>query len=180
MLSLVFSGLKFLQLNGSPADLPHRPLVLPVLLACDVLLTSVLYSLLARDHGTMLAIMGDGLHVLLLALVLWLRSRSARLVQTITAVLSVGLLLGLLQVPPILIMALAGFDFARGMTDGVSTQAAAGFLQLVLLTLLVWRLLAEGQLLRHALDLPLLAGITIATTLMIVEIWTLQSLFPIS
>jgi hypothetical protein len=180
MLNLVFSSLNFLQLRGTPADLPHRPYRLPILLACDVLLASVLYQLLAQANGTMLAIMGDGLHLLLLASVLWLRSRSARFLQTATAILAVGLVLGVLHLPPILVMSLAGFDFSQGMSDGVSTHAAAGFLQLVMLVLLVWRVLAEGQLLRHALDLPLFAGIMVATTLAIVEIWTLLRLFPTS
>lgn len=178
MLSLVFSCLSFLQLRGSPADLPHRPYLLPILLMSNVLLATLLYQLLARPNPAMLALMGDALHLLLLAVVLWLRSRSARFVQTATAVLGIGLLIGLMHVPPILIMALSGFDLIKGMSDGVSTQAAALFLQLVFISLLLWRVAAEGQLLRHALELPLLAAMTIATTLLIVEVWILTTLFP--
>jgi hypothetical protein len=178
MLSLVLSCLGFLQLRGSPADLPHRPYLLPILLATNVLLASALYALLAQPNPLMLALLGDGLHLLLLAVVLWLRSRSARFVQTATAVLGIGLLIGLLHAPPIVIMALSGFDLVKGMNDGVGTQAAAQFLSLVFISLLFWRVAAEGQLLRHALELPLLAALTIATTLLIVELWILRMLFP--
>jgi len=90
----------------------------------------------------------------------------------------IGLLIGLMHVPPIVIMALSGFDLVKGMSDGVGTQAAALFLQLVFISLLLWRVAAEGQLLRHALELPLLAAMTIATTLLIVEVWILTTLFP--
>lgn len=178
MMSLVFTCMKFLQLRGSPAQLPYHRQLLPIVFVAGVLLNSMLYGLLRQPNGALLALIEDGLHLLLLAGVLWLRSRSARYLQTATAVSGIGVLLSLLYLPPILVMVVAGVDLGSGYNDGLGNHAAAGFLQLVLLGLLAWRLLAEGQLLRHALDLPLLASTTIALVLLVVEIRILQALFP--
>ena len=179
-LSLPFQALHYLQLRGTPADLPHRPMLLPLLLGLDVLLSTVLYRLLGQAHGFQLAVLADLLHLLLLGAVLWLRSRSPRFVQSAIAVLLVGLVLGLMHVPPILVLVLSGVDVQQGMADGAGTRFALTFLQLVWISLLVWRLLAEGQLLRHALDLPYVASTVIALVMLIIELWVLQAAFPSS
>lgn len=176
-LSLPFQALKYLQLRGTPAELPHWPSLLPILLALDVLLSSVLYAMLGQPHGFQYAVLADLLHLVLLGGVLWLRSRSARFVQSAIALLLVGLVLGLMLLPPILVLVLSGVDVQLGAADGVGTRFGLLFLQLVWISLLVWRLLAEGQLLRHALDLPFVAGTVIALVMLIIELWVLQAAF---
>jgi len=171
--SLVYSSLLFLQLRGSPAELPYRPPWLAPLVLADLALTTLLYWLLDVERGAELALLQAVLHLLLFAAVLWLRSRSARWVQTMTALFCMSVLFNLLLLPPILVFAAFGLETGFGARDGVAAGAAAGFLQLINLCLLLWRLLAEGQVLRHALDLPQVASTLIVVVVFIVESFAL-------
>lgn len=173
MLSLIYPGLKLLQLKGSPADLPYQPSWLAGLLLAYVSLTVVLYQLLATPSGLQAALGAAILHLLFVRGVLWLRSRSARWVQTMTGLFTIWLLLDLLLVPPILVLAALGvkLELASSAAGG---QTASSFLELLLVALLVWRLLAEGHVLRIALELPYAAALVIALSLLIVESSLLQ------
>lgn len=180
MLSLVWPALNLLKLTGSPADLPYRPSWLAGLVLLDIGLTLLQYRLLAAADLTLPVVLAPLLHLTLIAAVLWLRSRSARFVQTGIALLAIWVLLGLLLLPPVLVLSALGVqlraavpanEFAR---PDVTTQ----FLDLLLLSLLLWRLLAEAHVLRLALALPYAATLTVALALLLGEQWLLAQLLP--
>ena len=175
MLSLFFPCMRLLQLQGSPAQLPFRPDWVWIVALLDIGLTIFSYHLLAVPSGPQQAIGAAMLHLSLLGGVLWLRSRTQRWAQTALALMGIWLLLDLLLLPPILVLAGLGVKLQAAAADGVATADTAGrFLDMLIIALLVWRLLAEGHVLKHALDLPMAAASTIALAMLVVETVLLQ------
>lgn len=182
MLSLVWPALRFLQLQGSPAELPYRPAWLLGLAAMDVALTMLLYRLLSAPGMWAPTIAAPLLHMATVAGVLWLRSRQARFVQTMTALLSIWVLLGLLLLPPVLVLSGLGVKLGAVMAGNefASADTAGNFLRLLLVSLQLWGVIAEANVLKHAVDLPLAATLAIALALLIGEQQLLVMLLPVA
>lgn len=182
MLSLVYPALQFLRLQGSPADLPYRPAWLLGLMLADISLTLLQYRLLSASGLAAPIIAAPLLHMGLIWGVLWLRSRSTRWVQTMLASLSIWVLLGLLLLPPVLVLAALGVKLGIAGSDPqlARTDTAGRFLELLLLALLLWRLLAESHVLKQAAEVPFAAALAIALALLVGEQWLLAALLAAS
>lgn len=93
------------------------------------------------------ALLGTATVVALIHSILTLRGHSARSVQTLTAVAGSEVLLGVLALP-VTVMLYGGGD-----------QSVAALLMLLLMA---WNLAVVAHILRHALDVPLSAGVGFA------------------
>jgi hypothetical protein len=143
----------------SPRDLPASWTLLACVAAAYALL-SVAQSLVV--FGPQLALERGLADLALTALMfggcLVLCRRGNRTLQTLTAVLATGTVIAL----PMLAVLLA----ARALgTDGPLALA----IQLGLLPLQVWLVLALGRIVRLALDAPLLAGMAVAMTYLLLN-----------
>lgn len=138
------------RLRGGPQDLPHSPFLLLVSIA-SYALVGLGVSLLDQSPGlAMLSVLVDtGLLLSLAWLGLWVRNHPARLVQTLTALTGTGTLFGLLGWPLI----------AWLQQIGENTPSS---LALLLLALVIWNIAVIGNILRHALDLPIWLGSGVA------------------
>lgn len=154
-----------MRLRAGPQDLPHSPALLAGLVVASV----------ALDHYAARQLGGatDGLATrvaLALAvglglpyLILHIARRTARFVQTATAIVATGLMFALLVLPVIAVVGQLPEDPAE-ITAG---QMLFGWLSLALLA---WKLVVQGSIFRHALEVPLRQGVMLAVALMLVEL----------
>jgi hypothetical protein len=96
-------------------------------------------------------------------LVLHAAKRTARFVQTATAIVATSLAFALLVLPMVSVVGKLPEDPAE-ITAG---QMLFGWLSLALLA---WKLVVQGSIFRHALEVPLRQGVLLAVALMLVEL----------
>ncbi len=152
-------------LRRGPQDLPASSALLALLAVISVLIGGINT---AAFFGGLGAALGANLFDLMLSMVtlfvlLQFRGHAARWMQTMSAFLGLGVLAGLIM---LLVRPLAGL------------MGAAQFATQVDVLLALWLHVALGSVLRHALGVPLLAGVLIvfAYTLMVLSIIT--RIFP--
>jgi hypothetical protein len=107
--------------------------------------------------------------VTLTGTLLYARGRSARIVQTVTALAGTGAIITLLALP--LSGWLRGADQAAG---------EGGFALLLLLILTGWSLAIAGHIFRHALSIPYFVGLVLAGAFYWISISVFRSLFPMA
>lgn len=145
--------MKFLdlcRLRAGPQDLPYSPFLM--------LLGTAIYALVGLgvsllDQRMGLAIISTTVDTLLLLaltwLGLWVRDYRPRTVQTITALTGTGVLFGLMGWPLIAWLQQIGEDTPSSLS-------------LLLLALIIWNIAVIGNILRHALELPMWLGTGVA------------------
>lgn len=138
------------RLRTGPQDLPHSRFLL---LLCILAYALVGLGVSLLDQNPALALVSTSVDTLLLLtlawLGLWVRDIKVRAVQTMTALTGTGALFGLMGWP--LIAALQQLD-----------EGGSSSLSLLLLALIIWNITVIGNILRHALDLPMWLGAGVA------------------
>jgi hypothetical protein len=151
-----------------PRDVPASPGLL-ALAALAYAGTSAVESWLI--DGEPLAIARALVDLAFTAATMWLclavRRRLHRLPQTLTAVLGTGTLLAL---PVIAVFVVAAAVGPEG--------PVAAAVKLLLLPLLVWELAVLANIVRQALEAPLVAGVAVATTYYLVGYLLVERLVP--
>lgn len=149
------------RLRLGPQDMPYAPAIAQTLVVTVLLLEMALSQLLEVPDRLLLP--RTVLSALMLVgapwLLLHLRARSGRLMQTLIALAGTSLLFTLALVPLLLIGA-----------GGVDPAAPAPALSAAVLLLVVWKLMVNGHILRYALDWPPLAAALLALGLFLVEL----------
>ena len=152
-------------LRRGPQDLPASSALLALLAALSVLIGGINTAAFFGGFG---AALGANLFDLMLSLVtlfvlLQFRGHAARWMQTVSAFLGLGVLAGLIM---LVVRPLAGLMGAAALAAQIDVLLA------------LWLHVALGSVLRHALGVPLLAGVLIvfAYTLMVLGIVT--RIFP--
>jgi hypothetical protein len=160
---------EILRLKATPADLPASPVLLLLVIALNLLLSVYYLSVIpAQDpYGRFLFGFAFGLLLVWSLLRLW--RREARFLQTQIALSGTDALLTVILLP------LTALLQQAVATDPGSGQAQ--LLSLAWIVVLVWNLIVSGHILRSALELPLLAGVALALTLFIIQVWVGQFLF---
>jgi hypothetical protein len=150
MFALLTMFVDLCRMRVKPEDLPHSHFLMLLCIGCYFLLgfaTSVL------EQGFGLAILAagadTGLMVTLAYLGLQMRGFSARAVQTITALTGTGALFEFVGWPMVI--------FLQQLEEGQSSS-----LSLVLFALIIWNIMVIGHILRHALNVPMWVGTSIA------------------
>ncbi len=91
----------------------------------------------------------------------------ARLVQTISALVGVGIIFNLLAWP-----------LLNQLGEEASTEPVAGIISLLVLLLMSWELLVTAHIFRHALNVKIAQGIMLALGLFFISITLSQMIFP--
>lgn len=150
MRALLMVFVDLCRLRAAPQDLPYSRFLMLLCIGSYALVGLGVASL---DQNTALALLSTAVDTsLLLALAwlgLWVRDYRTRTLQTITALTGTGTLFGLLGWPLI----------AWLQQIGENTPSS---LALLLLALIIWNMAVIGNILRHALDLPLWLGTGVA------------------
>lgn len=137
------------RLRRGPQDLPYSPRLLVLLIAAVTVLDVLVGGLLGDDGGALAhSLLATGVVLGFAWLELALRGRRERYVQTASALAAGGLAISLAQLP------IAWLIEPIAETDAAA--AALGPLQLLLrwlaLATLVWQVLINANILRHAIE----------------------------
>lgn len=165
MLVLLQFYVDLARLKRGPQDLPYSP----VLLALMALLSVMIGTINGRElFGGVQAAFGANLVDLVLSLgLLWVllktKDKAARWQQTATAFLGLGVLAGLIML------------FVRTPADAFGVVQFAILIDLVVA---VWLHVALGNVLRHALEVPLLAGVLIVLAYTVFAFNLIAQVFP--
>ncbi len=100
--------------------------------------------------GLFLSGLQTALLMFLANLVLWIRKTPERFYQTMTALCATGAIIGLVALPVMSMLAASG-------TGVDSNTISLGFL--VWLVLILWESVVIGHILRHAMDISMVAGL---------------------
>ena len=154
-------------LRRGPQDLPHSEVLLGVLVLAAVIGESLLATRMlgAVDFAGAALRVAASVGVVLAVTFALLRfhQRQARFLQTGCALIAVALLFALMTAA-VLSLALPLPKERAAMTGA---QLLAGVLSLVVVA---WQLLVRGNIFRHALDVPLARGVTLALSLTLAEL----------
>jgi hypothetical protein len=155
-------------LRAAPQDLPASRMLLGVALGLYLLFAWLLaIPAYGQARAMPLALLDAALLIAFIQTVLYLRSRGARILQTLTAMAGSGSLLGLLALPLVL----------WGQPSQAEGQVG-GLLLYLWLLLLVWNLLVAGHILRHALSTSLGIGVGVALLYALFSMQCVNWLFP--
>lgn len=150
MLALLKMFIDLCRLRAEPQDLPFSQFLMVFCIGCYFLLG---FSVSIQQQGFGLAILTAGADTALMIglayLGLWVRDSIPRAVQTITALTGTGALFELVGWPLV--------TFLQQLNEGESSN-----LSLVLLALVIWNITVIGNILRHALEVPMWVGTGIA------------------
>ncbi len=165
MLVLIRFFIQLAMLRRAPQDLPSSTALLVLLALLSVLVGSVNGVQL---FGSVRAALGANLLDLFLSMalvfaLLQFKGRTARWLQTATAFLGLGVLAGLVML------------LVRAPADLLGVGDLAMLLDLILA---VWLHIALGNVLRHALEIPLLAGVMIVLSYTVLAFNLIARIFP--
>jgi hypothetical protein len=159
-------------LRAGPQDLPHSTSLLQAMALLSVVVTLVVGSILFDPADLLLpALIGLVLLLALPAIALNLAGRSARFAQTAIALLACDVAFTLLYAP----LALGMGKLPASAEQMTGSQR---FFALLVLVLIGWQLAVRGNILRHALELPLRTGLLIAVVFFAIEQLLPAALWP--
>ncbi len=167
MLALLNFFIELAMLRRGPQDLPASPALLVLLAGGGVLVGTLngtdMFGTAGASFGANL--LDLGLSMLLLYALLQFRGYTARWVQTASAFLGLGLLAGLIML------------LVKGPAQRLGVSELAMLIDLVLA---VWLHVALGNVLRHALGIPLLAGVIIMLSYTVLAFNLIVRVFPLA
>jgi len=154
-------------LRRAPQDLPPSMPVFLLVVLLNVVVATIGIADIIPGAAAMAAAMTDAVIMLvMLRLVLMIQNRSARFVQTATAIFGSGVVLGLIALP-----------LQLTLDPDVQDNQIPVFVSLAYLMLLVWSQLVIAHVLRHALDISFALGVGLALVYSVLSGVTIQTLF---
>jgi hypothetical protein len=151
-------------LRAGPQDLPFSPALFRNLLIL-ALLVDLAYSWMVgvREGLLLVVVMAFAVGIGLVFALLSMTGRRERFLQTMTAVLLVGIVFKLALMP--MIMGVLPLP-----QPGDAPTPLQGILAWLVLGALIWNLVVDGHILRHALEVRLAQGVLLALALMIAQL----------
>lgn len=150
MLNLIKLFVDLCLLKAAPQDLPYSRFLMLLSIVCYFL---VGFAVSLQDESFGLAAVSAGVDTGLLVglayLGLWMRDYMSRSTKTVTAFAATGTLFELMGWPLVAYLQQLG-------------EGEGSFFSLLLLVLIIWNIVVIGNILKHALDLPMWAGTGVA------------------
>ncbi|MFT5172433.1 MAG: hypothetical protein ACI8W7_000597 [Gammaproteobacteria bacterium] len=168
MYALLHPFVQIALLRCKPQDLPASTLLLKLALSAHVVLGVFMFtSRLALPQALLAGAVSTLVMCVLVASLLFANRRSARIVQTLTAMAGSDVVVGIAALPVT--------SWLQAPLDGAS---ASGLTALLFLLLVAWNLIVAGHVLRHALSSPLPLGVVLALVLYMISVNVIHALFP--
>lgn len=153
------------QLKRGPQDLPYWPTGLILLLVASIVVDWCIALLTASEQPYILvrSLFSNVFALVILYILLSLRSLQTRFVQTAIALVACGIVFSLLVLP---------IALASGKMPATPQQLSPLQMLLAWVTfaIIVWKFTVDGHILRHALNIPFAAGLTIAVVWAIADL----------
>ena len=156
---------KICLLKLAPQDLPASSgLMLLSMLAYGIASALVGLLSLSPEKAFLSGVLDIALVGAMTQLLLWIRQLGARFLQTFTALMGTGAILGLFALPLLFMQMQTG-------------DQPALLPSVLILGLMIWNLSVAGHILRHAISAPFFVGVLLALVYMYVSISVMRSLF---
>lgn len=156
-------------LRQGPQDLPSSGILLGIALAAHTLMAILLSNMSLNVLRAIFAGVVDSvLLVALVATLLYIQRRGARILQTVTALAGTGAIITFVALP------VSGWLHAADQGAG-----EGGFALLLLLILTGWSLAVAAHIFRHALSIPYFVGLVLAVVFYGISISVFRALFPV-
>ncbi len=150
MLALLRVFIDLCRFRSAPQELPYSQFLVGICVGCYFMVGfAISLSEQAFGQAIIIATADTGLMVGLAYLGLWVRDSIPRATQTITALAGTGTLFELVGWPLV--------TFLQTLEEGEASS-----ISLLLLGLVIWNIAVIGNILRHAMDLPMWIGTSIA------------------
>ena len=168
-MSVLQKLLALMILKSAPQDLPYSP-QFAVQMAIVYIFSGlvVLQSTLSPDDMLGGLLLGLFVQLVFTYLVLRALNRSARFVQTISAMLVVSILFNLLSWPVFIVVA-----------DATATEGLKATMSLMFLLIISWEVLVKAHIFRHALEMKMLSALALSFSLFFISVTLSQLLFPV-
>lgn len=168
-MSVLQKLLALMILKSAPQDLPYSP-QFAVQMAIVYIFSGlvVLQSTLSPDDMLGGLLLGLFVQLVFTYLVLRALNRSARFVQTISAMLVVSILFNLLSWPVFIVVA-----------DATATEGLKATMSLMFLLIISWEVLVKAHIYRHALEMKMLSALALSFSLFFISVTLSQLLFPV-
>lgn len=167
MLTLFNFFVDICLLRRKPQDLPASTTLFVALVLVNLLIAIIGISGLIPPASAVAAAMLDAVLLMtMLRLVLSIQNRTARFLQSATAIFGSGIVLGLIALP-----------LQLALDQSAEASAITQLASIAYLILLIWSQLVVAHVLRHALDISLVLGVGLALTYAIVSGVLIQTLF---
>ena len=168
-MSVLQKLLALMILKSAPQDLPYSP-QFAVQMAIVYIFSGlvVLQSTLSPDDMLGGLLLGLFVQLVFTYLVLRALNRSARFVQTISAMLAVSILFNLLSWPVFIVVA-----------DAAATEGLKATMSLMFLLIISWEVLVKAYIFRHALEMKMLSALALSFSLFFISVTLSQLLFPV-
>lgn len=157
-----------LFLKATPQDLPYSPL-LTIQLVVFYFLSGVivLQTTLSPDNLYAGILLGVVVQYVFAYSVLAALSKSARLMQTFSALIGVSLLFNVISWPVFSVLA-----------DQVASDALKSTMSLMFLLLISWEVLVKAHIFKHALEMKMFGALALSFSLFFISITLSQMLLP--
>lgn len=156
-------------LKSAPQDLPYSP-QFAVKVAVVYILSGivVLQSTLSPDDMLGGLVLGLVVQAAFTYLVLRMLNRSARFVQTISAVVAVSIFFNLLSWPVFIVVA-----------DTAAPETMKAIMSFLFLLIISWEVLVKAHIFRHALEMRMFGALALSFSLFFISVTLSQLLFPV-
>jgi hypothetical protein len=160
--------LAMMILKSAPQDLPYS-LPFAVKVTVVYLLSGVVVLQTTLGPEDMLAglLLGLLVQVAFTYLVLRALNRSARFVQTVSAIIAVSLLFNLLSWPVFIVVA-----------DSNAAETMKAMMSFMFLLIISWEVLVKAHIFRHALEMKMFGALALSFSLFFISVTLSQLLFP--
>jgi hypothetical protein len=164
MLAFLFLLRDVILLRRGPQDMPHAPRLLVLVCGASVLLQlAIAFVLRIPGNALGAGLLGLAFNLGLLYLLLQMRGVASRFVQTALTRTACAIVFAILSAP--IVLAIGG----KPPTPETITPIQA-LLGMFALPVVVWKLIVDAHILRHALNLPFAGGLLIALMWIVAEL----------
>jgi len=161
--------LALLFLKAAPQDLPYSPgVVIQLLVFYIVSSVVVLQTTLSPDSLYAGILLGLLVQYVFTYAVLGALNKSARLMQTFSALIGVSLLFNVLSWPVFSVLA-----------DNAASEALKSTMSLLFLLLISWEVLVKAHIFKHALEMKMFGALALSFSLFFISITLSQLLLPV-
>ena len=161
--------LSLLFLKSAPQDLSYSSRLMVQLVAAYVFSGFIVLQTTLNPEDMFAGILlGFFVQYVFTYLVLQALGRSSRFLQTICAILGVGILFNLLSWPVFSVL-----------SDASLSDTLKSSMSLVFLMLISWEVLVKAHIFRHALEMKMFSALALSFSLFFISIALSQLLFPV-
>ena len=167
-MSVLQKILAMLLLKSAPQDLPYSP-QFPLQMALLYVFSGVVVLQTTINPDDLLGglLLSLAIQFLFTYIILGALDKSARFVQTMSAILAVSIMFNLLSWPVFIMI-----------TDSTASDALKSTMSLLFLFIMSWEVLVKAHIFRHALEMKMFSALALSFSLLFISIALSQMLFP--